>query len=286
MPVLRPPTLTAALDALAADPAAMVLAGGTDVMVAAHEGRASLDSVVAIGTLDELRAWTVDEQAGTVRMGAAITATALTTAGLATAVPALAAAARALGSVAVRNAATVGGSLGTSSPASDLVTALAALDAVVEIRSAGGGRRLPVGEFVLGPHENALAPGELIVAVEVPAADGPQEFAKLGGRAAVAVAVANVAVVVHASTRRVRVAAGAVGPTVVGSADAERLLADAFDWDRSGWAAGADPTEVCTAFGRLLAEASDPLDDFRATAEYRRHALSVLGSRLARRCVG
>lgn len=286
MAVLRPPTLAAALDALAADPAAVVLAGGTDLMVAAHEGRTSLESVVAIGALDELRAWSVDEGGGTVRIGAAVTATELTTHPLARVVPVLAAAARASGSVSVRNAATVGGSLGTTSPASDLITALAALDAVVELRSAGRVRRLPIDHFVRGPHANALAPGELVVAVEVPAADGPQEFAKVGRRAAVAVAVANVAFVVHRSDRRVRVAAGAVGPTAVRSGDAERLLADAVDWDRMRWVTGVDVDAVCTAFGRQLAMASDPVDDVRASASYRRHVLSVIGARLARRCFG
>lgn len=286
MAVLRPPTLAAALDALAADPTAVALAGGTDLMVAAHEGRTNLESVVVIGALPELRGWTVSERGDAVRIGAAVTATELTEPALADAVPALAAAARALGSVSVRNAATVGGSLGTCSPAADLVTVLAALDAVVEIRSVRECRTMEVGEFVLGPHENALAPDELVVAVVVPAVDGPQEFARVGGRAALAVALVNVAVVVHGRDRRVRAAAGAVGPTVVRSDDAERFLADAVDWDHVGWADGVHRDEVSTEFGRRLAAASDPVDDFRATATYRRHALSVLGARLARRCFG
>ena len=285
MPVLRPQSLAAALDALAADPTTVVLAGGTDLMVAAHEGRARLERVMAIGALSELRGWNRG-RAGTVRIGAAVTAAELAGPELAAVVPVLAAAATSVGSMQVRNAATVGGSLGTCSPAADLIPALAALDAVVELRAAGSVRRLPIDEFVRGPHENALLPGELVVAVEVPVADGPQEFARVARRGAVAVALVNVALVARRAARRVRVAAGAVGPRVVRSTDAERLLTESVDWDRGRWATKVDRDAVCDAFGRRLSDAADPVDDARATAGYRRHAVAVLGARLARRCFG
>jgi CO/xanthine dehydrogenase FAD-binding subunit len=189
--------------------------------------------------------------------------------------PALTAAARTVGSAQIRNRGTLGGNLGTASPAGDGLPPLVATGSEVEIVSVRGSRTVPVEDFCTGPKTTLLAPDELVAAVRVPARRGPQHFAKVGTRSAMAIAIAAVAASLDVPNQNVRVAFGAAGPRPARARDAEDFAAAALDWER-GSAPGA---AVAGRFGELVAQAASPIDDLRATAAYRRHAVAVLAAR-------
>ena len=293
MPVLVPTTLDAAVSMLADAPGALVLAGGTDAMVEINAGHRRPDVVVAINRVAELRSWTYDPDAATVRIGAAVTYAELMESPLADLIPALAEASRTVGSPQIRHAGTLGGNLGTCSPAGDGLPVLTALEAVVHLASATGERSLPVAEFMVGVKRTARRPDELITAVTVPVLTGYQGYSKVGVRNAMVIALATACLAIdenagdekggdetrkHAGGGAVRLAIGSVGPTIIRCAEAEVFAATAVDL--VGRTASA---EVVTHFGALAAAASRPIDDHRATAAYRRHAIGVLASRLLRR---
>jgi CO/xanthine dehydrogenase FAD-binding subunit len=209
-------------------------------------------------------------------MGAGVTYTQVQTdlAGLA---PGLAMASRTVGSPQIRNRGTVAGNLGSASPAGDALPPLLAAGATVEVESVRGTRLLPVADFFTGVKRNALEPDELIRAVHVPVTDGPQQFAKIGTRNAMVIAVASFALALHPGSRRVGTGIGSAGPTPLAAPAAEDHLAGALDWD--GRAPLAEP--VVRRFGELVAAAAHPIDDVRGSAAYRRHALAVLAARTA-----
>jgi CO/xanthine dehydrogenase FAD-binding subunit len=277
MSIVHPHTLTAALDALAEQPDAHVLAGGTDFMVEVNFGHRRPGSVVALRRVDELRGWDTDGR--TVELGAGVTYTQMET-DLADVAPALAAAARTVGSPPIRNAGTLGGNLATASPAGDTLPFLDAVDAEVLIASAGGRRSLPLGEFVTGPKRNALEPGELVVGVRYDHVDGPQAFCKVGPRNAMVIAVACLALVCDTTNRRVRVGVGAVNPRPQRPIDAEALASDAIDWEAMTIA-----DDAAGRFAEAVAASCSPITDHRSTAEYRRHAVQVMARRALRRCL-
>lgn len=278
MTVRVPRRLDEALRLLAGEPDAHILAGGTDLMVEVNHGHRRPPAVVAINRVAELRGWTF-EPGGMLRIGAATTYTDLLDPALARLAPALAAASRTVGSPQIRNAGTLGGNLGTASPAGDTLPVLAALDAEVVLVADAGERRLGLGDFITGPKHNALRPGELIAEVRIPAAapGDVQEYLKVGTRNAMVIAVAGLALVAEPEARRVRVALGSVGPVPIRAADAEAWAGDHVDWSRGT----ADAEE----FGRRVATAARPIDDHRSTADYRRHAIAVLASRALRRAL-
>jgi len=273
MTVACPTRLDAALDALASDPGAHVLAGGTDLMVEVNHGGRRPAAVVAVSRVAELREWALEDD-GTLRIGAGVTYTDLMQGRLAALAPGLAEAARTVGSPQIRNAGTIGGNLGTASPAGDTLPVLAALDAEVELASAAGPRRLSIEDFITGPKRTARREGELITAVRLApaAARDTQEYLKVGTRNAMVIAVASCAVVVQPAARRVRVGMGSVGPRPLRANDAEAWAHEHVDWERGEV---DDPDE----FGRLVAAAALPIDDHRSTEAYRRHAVGVLGRR-------
>ncbi|MCC5948919.1 MAG: FAD binding domain-containing protein [Nitriliruptoraceae bacterium] len=277
MPIARPTSLDDAVAVLADDPAADVLAGGTDAMVEISFDHRRPRHVLALRRIDELRQVTTTSLG--VRIGAMVTYGQIER-DHATLLPGLAMASRTVGSPQIRNAGTIGGNLGTASPAGDALPWLLAMDAEVELASVRGTRRLPVAAFVTGPKRTARADDELIVAVHVPAMEGPQHTAKLGPRNAMVISVACTAVVLDTAARQVRIGMGAVGPTPLRAPDAEAAAAEAIDWD----ALRADGTAIA-AFGQACAAAASPIDDHRSTAEYRRHAVGVLASRSLTRCL-
>ena len=283
MTVHRPTSIAAALDALAAAPEALVLAGGTDLMVGVNEGHRRPTEVVTLAGIDELRRTRVERVDGRdmLVIGAGVTYTTLAEPEIARRVPALAVAARTVGSPQIRNAGTIGGNLGTASPAGDTLPVLHALDARVEAVGPAGSRVLPVREFVIGPKRTALAPGELIASVHVPVLRGPQDYLKVGVRNAMVIAVASVALVVDLDRRELAVGLGAVGPVPLGAPDACRWLAHRLRWD-DDMVRLTDPGDAAR-FGTLVAEAARPIDDHRGRAEYRRHAVGVLAARALRR---
>lgn len=277
MPVHLPETVETAVGHLGEHPESSVLAGGTDLMVEVNEGHRRPDgNVVVVNRIPELRSWRRDDSSVTI--GAAVTYREIETGPLGRIVPALAEASRTVGSPQIRNAGTLGGNLGTCSPAGDGLPVLAALDATVELASAAGRRTTTVAEFMVGPKRTALQPGELIVSVTVPITDGWQGYAKVGVRNAMVIAVASTCVVLDRTERRAAIALGSVGPTILRCPEAEALLVSSIDWStlRVGEAA------LQQIAGEVSA-ASRPITDHRSSAEYRRHAVGVLARRLVRR---
>ena len=278
MTVLLPATVDEAVEHLAAAPSSTVLAGGTDLMVEVNDGHRRPSGVVVVNRIPELRSWRYDPRTATVTIGSAVTYSEMLDGPLATLVPALSEAARTVGSPQIRNAGTLGGNVGTSSPAGDGLPVLSALGAEVELASATGRRQLPFDEFMIGVKRTALAPGELIVSVTLPVVDGWQGYAKVGVRNAMVIAVASACVVLDRSQRQVAVALGSVGSTILRCAAAEAHLAATLDWSTLS-ASDAD----LARFGELVSAASRPITDHRSSAEYRRHAVGVLARRLVRR---
>ena len=261
---------------LAAHPDALVLAGGTDLMVEVNRGVRTIGHVVAVDRIPELRGWSLEgDRADVLRLGAGTTCTDLAEPALASLVPALAQAARTVGSPQIRNTATLGGNLATASPAGDTLPVLAALDAEIELQSAGGARRLPLDEFVTGVKANALIPGELITVIRVPVLEGPQEFLKVGTRNAMVIAVTSLALVVDRPGRNVRVALGSVAPVPLRAVEAEVLVAERLDFENMA----SPDSDLVDRFADLVADAARPIDDHRSSAAYRRHAVRVLARR-------
>jgi CO/xanthine dehydrogenase FAD-binding subunit len=228
--------------------------------------------------IPELADWDLSDDGATVRLGAGTTYTRII-AELNTLCPALAIASRTVGSPQIRNRGTVGGNLATSSPAGDAHPPLLSTWAAVEAESVRGMRLIPIDEFFTGPKKNALAADELIRAIHVPVATGPQQFAKLGPRNAMVIATASFAIAIDPVRSRVGTGIGSAGPTPLRAPAAESLIEDALD---RRWHSPAPLDEhTVTRFGELVADATRPIDDLRGTAAYRRHALAVV----SRRCL-
>lgn len=281
MGVIAPMSLEDAVAALRTDPDALVLAGGTDLMVdvnARHRAVAGDETIVVVNRIPELRSWTYDAAEHSVRLGAGVTYAELTRAPLADLLPALAQAARTVGSPQIRNVATIGGNLATCSPAGDGLPVLAALEAVVELDGPEGPRSMAVSEFMTGVKRTARRRGELIVAITVPVLTGWQGYAKVGVRNAMVIAIAGAALAVDRPGGTVRLALGSVAPTIVRATQAEGFANDAVDFD-----SGTVASDVAARFGALAAAASNPIDDHRSSAAYRRRAVEVLAGRLLRR---
>jgi CO/xanthine dehydrogenase FAD-binding subunit len=270
--ILAPDTLADALELKAAHPRAVPLAGGTDLMVAINFGTARPAAVLDLTRVAELSEWAAD--GGRVRVGAGVTYTRLIDE-LGELLPGLAIAARTVGSPQIRNRGTVGGNLATASPAGDGLPPLYTSGAVVELASVRGTRRVPVAEFVTGPKRNCMEPDELIAAYELPGATGPQQFAKVGTRNAMVIAVCSVALALWPDERRVAACVGSAGPTPLVAEAAQEYVAGALDWD-GGTAPAPD---ALARFGELVGGCARPIDDVRGTARYRSHAVGVLGRR-------
>jgi CO/xanthine dehydrogenase FAD-binding subunit len=259
--VLTPRTLAEALT-MRAQTGARPIQGGTDVMVELNFDRARPEALLNLNEVAELRGYTREN--GSIRLGAGLTYTEAMHGEVAELLPALAEASRTVGSPQIRNRGTLGGNLGTSSPAGDALPPLLVEDAEIELASVGGTRLLPLGEFLVGPKRNAMRDDELIAAVHIRPSGARQTFMKVGPRNAMVISVCSLAVSVDRERGEIRAAYGSSGP-VVG------LVRCALD--------DAD------SFPDLVAETASPIDDVRGTAAYRRHALHVLARRGLARCV-
>nr|WP_233159685.1 FAD binding domain-containing protein [Pseudonocardia sp. MH-G8] len=268
---LRPGSLAEACEIRAAQPEAVPLAGGTDLMVQLNSRRERPAALLDLGRVAELTQWSRDGDG--FRIGAGVPFTRIIDE-IGEQLPALTAAARTVGSAQIRNRGTLGGNLGTGSPAGDGLPPLVATGGEVELVSVRGSRTVSVEEFCTGPKTTLLAPDELVAAVRVPAARGPQRFAKVGTRNAMVIAIAAVATALDVGNRAVRVAFGAAGPRPARARAAEEFAVAALDWD-----GGVIGPEVANRFGALVAEACTPIDDVRASAAYRRRAVAVLAAR-------
>jgi CO/xanthine dehydrogenase FAD-binding subunit len=276
MEFLQPASWSDALTARAAHPGAVALWGGTDVMVDINFGRERPEAILDLTRVSELAEW--GEEDGRLRIGAGVSYT-RAIAELGDRLPGLARAARTVGSPQIRNRGTIGGNLGSSSPAGDALPPLYASDAEIELASRRGTRRMALTEFITGPKRNVLADDELIAAVLVPAAEGPQQFSKVGTRNAMVIAVCSFALALHPRSRRVGTCIGSAAPTPLRATEAERFLEGVLE-ERGLWESPAPlaPAEL-ERFGALVGAAAQPIDDVRGSAAYRRHALTVLARR-------
>jgi CO/xanthine dehydrogenase FAD-binding subunit len=285
MEFLRPATWAEALAAKAANPEALPITGGTDVMVELNFGRRRPAVLLDLTRVSELGGWS--EVAGRLRVGGAVTYAELTGergggergGGLGRRLPGLALAARTVGSPQIRNRGTIGGNLGSASPAGDCHPSLLAAGAEVEVASVRGSRRIGIDDFYTGVKRNALAPDELIAAVWLRPPTGPEQFAKIGTRNAMVIAVAAFALALHPDRRRVRTGIGSAAPTPVRAERAEAFLAGAIGEGGLWESRRPLPPLVVDEFGALVSAAARPIDDVRGTADYRRHSLGVLARR-------
>jgi CO/xanthine dehydrogenase FAD-binding subunit len=276
MDFFRPASWADALAVKAAHPGARPIAGGTDVMVEINFARARPEALLDLSGVGELAGWDTDGDA--VRLGAGVPYTRVISE-LSARLPGLSLASRTVGSPQIRNRATVGGNLGSASPAGDAHPPLLACDAVVEVGSVRGTRRVPVRSFFTGVKRTVLAPDELIAAIYLPAARGPQEFAKVGARNAMVIAVSSFAIALDAERGRAGTGIGSAAPTPRPAGEAEEFLAaelcaNGLWHSRRPLAAG-----TVSQFGELVARAAQPIDDVRGSAAYRRHSLAVLARR-------
>lgn len=281
MEFLRPRGLDEALAAKAAYPESVPIAGGTDVMVELNFARRRPPALLDLSDVNELRGWS--EVGDRLRVGAGLTYAELTgersSAGLGRRLPGLAIAARTVGSPQIRNRGTIGGNLGSASPAGDCHPSLLAADAEVEVVSARGTRMIGIEEFFTGVKRNALASDELVAAVWVSQPAGPEQFAKIGTRNAMVIAVAAFALALHPDRRAVGTGIGSAAPTPVRAREAEAFLAGALEAAGLWESRGPLPGPVAAEFGSLVSAAARPIDDVRGTAAYRRHALAILAKR-------
>lgn len=276
MEFLQPATWREALEAKSAHHEAVPIFGGTDVMVEMNFDRRRPGYVLDLTRVPEIQVW--ERENGKFRVGAGVTYTRIIT-DLKNELPALAMASRTVGSPQIRNRGTVGGNLGTSSPAGDALPPLYASDAEVELASVEGIRRVPVGEFVTGPKRNVLRREELIWGFIIPEAEGPQQYAKIGTRNAMVIAVCSFGLALHPARRKVGTCIGSAAPTPVRAKEAEEfiegVLAEGDLWETRG----AISEAALRRFGEMVEMSARPISDVRGTAEYRRRAVGVLARR-------
>ena len=275
MPVFIPTTLAEATQLLSNNPDAHLLTGGTDMMVEVNFNHRHPETVIALRNIPEIQQWSVDAASGIVHIGSSVPYATMEHGELAQALPALAEAARTVGSPQIRAAGSIGGNLGTCSPAGDSLPVLSALDAVVHLRSDTSSRSISFAEFMVGPKKNSRMANEIITGVSIPMTNGWQGYAKVGVRNAMVISVASVCLAIHDG--KVRVALGSVGPTIIRCTESEA-------WINSVGLENVNQS-IAKEFGEHVRTESRPIDDHRSTAEYRRHAVGVLAARLLLRGV-
>lgn len=276
MEYLRPVSWSDAIAIKTEFPHALPINGGTDVMVEVNFGRERPEALLDLSHVTEIRSW--HRNGESVHLGAGVTYRRVIEE-LAGDLPALAIASRTVGSPQIRNRGTIAGNLATGSPAGDAHPPLLATGADVVVESMRGERVIPIRSFFRGVKRTALEPDELIKAVVIPRARGPQQFAKVGTRNAMVIAVVAFAVALDVEARRVGTGIGSAAPTPIAADEAtgylEQQLAAGGYWD------DGRPLEpsVYSGFADLVAGAASPIDDVRGSAAYRRHALRVLAAR-------
>jgi CO/xanthine dehydrogenase FAD-binding subunit len=276
MEFFRPAGWPDALAIKAGHPGALPIAGGTDVMVDINFDRARPEALLDLTRVRELAEWGQDD--GVIRLGAGVPYSRVITE-LGSRLPGLAMASRTVGSPQIRSRGTVGGNLGSASPAGDAHPPLLASDAVVEVASVRGARQVRVREFFTGVKRSVLAPDELIAAIRVPQAAGPEQFAKVGVRNAMVIAVSSFAIALNPGRGWVGTGFGSAAPTARPAGEAEEFLAAELA-EHGLWESRAALADFTVRhFGDLVAQAAEPIDDVRGSAAYRRHSLAVLARR-------
>jgi CO/xanthine dehydrogenase FAD-binding subunit len=275
MPVHIAHTIKEATEILAAHPESTILNGGTDLMVEVNFNHRHPSTVLLLRNVKQLRDWSVDAALGTITIGAGVPYSVMEKGAIALAVPSLAQAARTVGSPQIRAAGTLGGNLGTCSPAGDTLPVLAALEATIHLSSADGDRSVPFNEFMVGPKRNSRRPDEIITAVTLPVTNARQSYSKVGVRNAMVISVASACFAVVDNTPRL--AMGSVGPTILRATQAEKFLMETTS------DLNVITDDVAKEFGLIASREARPIDDHRSTAAYRSHAIGVLASRLVQK---
>jgi len=272
---VEPTSVSEACALLAEDPeGSTVLAGGTDILVDLKAGLKRHRRLVSLAQIEELRAIELAADGG-LTIGA--TATINTIArhqDIKERFPGINDAARSLAAEQVRNQATVAGNLCMAVPSADMAPILLAHDAAMRVVSPAGERVVPLREFFVGPRETVLEPADVVVAIDVPPpVPGTGDASlRLGGRVSLSLPMASAAAVVvldGATCREATVALGAVAPTpIVATAAGEAVVGREFT------------EEVLREAGERAAEAAIPIDDLRASKEYRLELVKVLTRRV------
>ena len=271
----RPNSLQDALDVLA-NTRATILAGGTDVFPALGD-RPLAGPVLDVSALAEIRG--IQFTPEHIVFGARTTWTEVLVAPLPRGFDGLKAAAREVGSVQIQNAATIAGNLCNASPAADGVAALLALDAELILVSRNASRTLPLSEFILGNRKTALRPDELLTSIRVPrrVENAASTFLKLGARRYLVISIvmvaANLIVDTSGSVREALICVGSCSAAALRLTELERILVG--QPVRPGLRQIVKPEHLCGL---------SPIDDVRATAEYRRDAALTLVGRALEAC--
>ena len=269
---LAPESLPEALDMMSDRPEAIPLAGGTDILVQMKEGRRSVEALLSLKRVPELHR---SEHNGDLILGAAVTVGRIAAdQQIMGDYTALGMGAGMIGSVQVRNMATIGGNLCNAAPSGDTAPPLLALGARVIIAGAGMEREVPIEDFFLEPGRTLLNPGELLKEIVVPLPHGKNGSCYLRHlrRTRKDIATVGVAAAVtldeDGTIASARLGLGAVAPVPMRAAGAEGLLPG-----------NTLTEELCREAGATAARESEPIDDVRASADYRRHLVNVLTRR-------
>ena len=278
MTVIVAKELTTALTALREHGDARLIQGGTDLMVEINFNHVKPTTMISLRDIESLRTIRRD-QPGILSIGSGVPYSIIEGEPVLSAIPALAQAARTVGSPQIRAAGSLGGNLGTCSPAGDTLPVMFALDALIHLSTVDSSRVVSIHDFMTGVKRSVRQHDEIITTIDFPIINGWQAYSKVGVRNAMVISVASACLVADHENADVRIALGSVGPTIIRCRAAEAWLKTALDLSTRE----AISLDVANEFGRRAAEESSPIDDHRSTAQYRRHAISVLASRLLRK---
>lgn len=275
MPIFSPTSIQEACEIYSTVQDSSLIAGGTDFMVEVNFNHRKPNSVVTLANIKSLATWEIDTDKNRLRVGSTVPFAEMETPKFARNCIALSQAARTVGSPQIRNTASIGGNLGTCSPAGDSLPVLFALDATIEITSIHGVQEVSIHDFMLGPKRNILSQGEIVSSIFLPLSNGFQSYAKVGVRNAMVISIASACFVIQ--DNKCAIALGSVGPTIIRCKSAESFLQEYLNTSEK------PPNEVFDKFAELVANDARPIDDHRSTSVYRRHAVKVLSRRLATR---
>ena len=278
MTVIVAKELNTALAALREHHDARLIQGGTDLMVEINFNHVKPTTMISLRDVASLRTIRRD-QPGTLSIGSGVPYSVIEGEPVLSDIPALAQAARTVGSPQIRAAGSLGGNLGTCSPAGDTLPVMFALDAMIHLNTLDSTRVVSIHDFMTGVKRSVRQHDEIITSIDFPIINGWQGYSKVGVRNAMVISVASACLVADHENSDVRIALGSVGPTIIRCREAEAWLKSSQDLS----AGQSISLDVAKEFGRRAAGESSPIDDHRSTAQYRRHAISVLASRLLRK---
>ena len=278
MTVIVAKELATALSALREHGDARLIQGGTDLMVEINFNHVKPTTMISLRDIESLRTIR-SNQPSVLSIGSGVPYSIIEGEPVLTDIPALAQAARTVGSPQIRAAGSLGGNLGTCSPAGDTLPVMFALDAMIHLNTVDSARVVSIHDFMTGVKRSVRQHDEIITSIDFPVIKGWQGYSKVGVRNAMVISVASACLVADHENADVRIALGSVGPTIIRCREAEAWLKTTHDLSSRK----SISLDVANEFGRRAASESSPIDDHRSTAQYRRHAISVLASRLLRK---